>query len=198
MRALRAVSEGRAMPRWLHWAGGIGVIRPRTTAVFTVTLRPGRHYVIDRSHEGRQPAQATGRATRLDVMREDDRARLPAADATLTARDYAFRARGLEAGRRLVALRNAGAQPHDFVIAPILPGRTLEDVRAFATGEDESGPPPVDFAREVISGVLAPGTAQTVELDLQPDRYALLCFASDRKGGPPHVMQDMLAETKVE
>jgi hypothetical protein len=27
--------------------------------------------------------------------------------------------------------------------------------------------------------------------------YALLCFASDRKGGPPHVVKGMLAETRV-
>jgi Tol biopolymer transport system component len=27
--------------------------------------------------------------------------------------------------------------------------------------------------------------------------YALLCFASDRKGGPPHVVKGMLGETRV-
>jgi hypothetical protein len=27
--------------------------------------------------------------------------------------------------------------------------------------------------------------------------YALLCFASDRKEGPPHVVKGMLAETRV-
>ena len=40
--------------------------------------------------------------------------------------------------------------------------------------------------------------AQAVELNLRPGRYALLCFAADRKGGPPHVMQGMIAQTRVE
>ena len=82
------------------------------------------------------------------------------------------------------------------MVSPILPGRTLDDVRAFAAGDD-SGPPPVDFSREVISGVLAPGPAQTLALDLRPGRYALLCFASDRNGGPPHAVGGMVAEAQV-
>jgi hypothetical protein len=31
----------------------------------------------------------------------------------------------------------------------------------------------------------------------KPGKYALLCFVSDRKGGPPHVAQGMLAEITV-
>jgi hypothetical protein len=36
----------------------------------------------------------------------------------------------------------------------------------------------------MISGVLAGGTRENLPLDLKPGRYALLCFASDRAGGP--------------
>ena len=79
----------------------------------------------------------------------------------------------------------------------LVAGNTLEDVKKFATGEDESGPPPVDLEREVISVVLAGGTAQTMRLDLQSGRYALLCFASDRAGGPPHVVKGMVSEMTV-
>jgi plastocyanin len=42
------------------------------------------------------------------------------------------------------------------------------------------------------------GTRQTTELDLEkPGKYALLYFVSDRKGGPPHVAQGMIAEIAV-
>jgi hypothetical protein len=42
------------------------------------------------------------------------------------------------------------------------------------------------------------GTKQITELDLdKPGKYALLCFVSDRKGGPPHVAQGMVAEITV-
>jgi len=195
LAAVRAASAGRPLPRWLQWAGGVGVIRPRSKVSLRVDLRPGRHYVVDRSYERAHPGAVRGSSTLLTVTRAREQALLPAA-ATITARDYAFHGGDLRAGRRLVKLRNAGAQPHDVVIAPIVPGRTLDDVRAFALG-DESGPPPVDFSREVISGVLAPGQAQTLAVDLRPGSYALLCFASDRKGGPPHVVKGMLAETRV-
>ena len=83
------------------------------------------------------------------------------------------------------------------MLSPILEGRTLEDVKAFATGEEESGPPPVDFANEVISGVLGGGAKQTMRLNLQAGRYALICFASDRKGGPPHAAKGMVTEVTV-
>lgn len=195
LAAVRAVGEGKPMPAWMHWAGGLGVVRPGTTSTFTVTLRRGRHYVVDRSYRGRRAPAESG--TFLDVGRAGEAAVLPRAPATITAREYRFVARGLAAGPLVTRLRNAGRQPHDFVIAPILAGRTLADVRAFATGESEEGPPPVDFAREVISGALAPGTAQTMRLNLRPGRYALLCFTSDRRGGPPHVVSGMIAQATV-
>ncbi|CAN0495920.1 unnamed protein product, partial [Phaeothamnion confervicola] len=62
---------------------------------------------------------------------------------------------------------------------------------------DDSGPPPVDFSRETISGTLAGGTSEILALDLEPGRYALLCFASDRAGGPPHVAMGMIGEVTV-
>lgn len=39
---------------------------------------------------------------------------------------------------------------------------------------------------------------QITELDLaRKGKYALLCFVSDRKGGPPHVAKGMVAEVTV-
>ena len=194
LAALREAGEGKPLPRWLQWAGGVGVVRARSTATFTVDLRAGRYFVLDRSYAGRQPKRA--RPGVLTVKRAGERAQLPATTAAIVTNEYGFQASGLRAGRQLVALRNAGSQPHDVVVSPILPGRTLDDVRAFAAG-DESAPPPVDFSRETVSGVLAPGGAQTLALDLRPGRYALLCFASDRDGGPPHAVQGMVAEAQV-
>lgn len=87
------------------------------------------------------------------------------------------------------------AEPHNFVISPLRAGKTLADVKKYI--EDDSGPPPVDFSRETISGVLAGGSIENIPLDLRPGRYALLCFASDRAGGPPHVARAMLNEVTV-
>lgn len=196
--ALNKVREGAPLPSWLRWAGGIGVVRPGSRAAFTVDLRAGSYYVVDRSFEGK-PADLTAleQSARLEVRQGSDDAALATPRAAITATEYAFETRGLTASNDEVLLDNRGAEPHDFVLSPIVGGRTLEDVKAFATGEDESGPPPVDFANEVISGVLGGGSKQTMRLGLEPGRYALICFASDRRGGPPHVTRGMVTEVTV-
>jgi hypothetical protein len=172
------------------------VIRPGQRGSFTVELGPGRYYVIDRSFKGNRATLATLAArAALDVASQGKRAPLPAAAASLTATEYRFQTRRLTAGRHTVRLENAGKQPHNFVISPIRAGRTLADVAKYV--ENGSGPPPVDLERETISGVLERGTRQDLPLDLKPGNYALLCFASDRAGGPPHVAKGMLGEVTV-
>ena len=196
--ALNKVREGARMPSWLRWAGGIGVIRPGGNSTFTVDLRPGSYYVVDRSFEGK-PAELTALETsaRLEVRQAGDEAALAVPSAAIRATEYSFKTHGLTASNGEVLLENRGAEPHDFILSPIVEGRTLEDVKAFATGEDESGPPPVDFANEIISGVLDGGSKQTMRLGLKAGRYALICFTSDRGGGPPHVAKGMVTEVSV-
>ena len=196
--ALNKVREGAPMPSWLRWAGGIGVVRTGSSSTFTVDLRPGSYYVVDRSFEGK-PADlaALEKSARLEVRQAGDDAELATPAAAITATEYAFETRRLTASGAEVLLENRGAEPHDFVLSPIVRGRTLKEVKAFATGEDESGPPPVDFENEVISGVLEGGSKQTMRLGLKPGRYALICFASDRRGGPPHVAKGMIREVRV-
>jgi hypothetical protein len=80
---------------------------------------------------------------------------------------------------------------------PYKPGATLAEVRkAFRrTGGAE---PPLDFSNVAYTARIDGGTKQITELDLaKPGKYALLCFVSDRKGGPPHVAQGMVAEITV-
>ena len=196
--ALNDVREGSAMPTWLRWAGGIGVIRPGASVTFTVDLAPGSYYAVDRSFQGKSAQLASlGERARLDVRQAGAPAPMTTPVTAITATEYAYRTSGLAASDDDVLLENRGKQPHDFVLSPIVKGRTLEDVKAFATGEDESGPPPVDFENEVISGVLDGGSKQTMRLGLKPGRYALICFASDRRGGPPHVARGMVTEVTV-
>ena len=58
--------------------------------------------------------------------------------------------------------------------------------------------PPLDFAHVAYTARIDGGSKQITELDLdKPGKYALLCFVSDRKGGPPHVAQGMVAEITV-
>lgn len=69
--------------------------------------------------------------------------------------------------------------------------------KAFRRGQ-RGAEPPLDFENTVYTARIEGGARQITELDLdKPGKYALLCFVSDRKGGPPHVAQGMIAEVTV-
>ena len=52
--------------------------------------------------------------------------------------------------------------------------------------EGDNGPPPVDFEKLQGTTVLDAGREQIDELELAAGRYALVCFLTNRAGGPPH------------
>jgi len=61
-----------------------------------------------------------------------------------------------------------------------------------------SGPPPIDFENGFTTAVIDGGIEQVTDLELKKGKYAMICFIQDRKGGPPHVMQGMIAEANVQ
>jgi hypothetical protein len=86
---------------------------------------------------------------------------------------------------------------HHVIAVPYKPGATLAEVRNAFRGEG-GAEPPLDFENTSYTARIAGGTRQITELTLdRPGKYALLCFVSDRRGGPPHVAQGMIAETTV-
>ena len=83
-----------------------------------------------------------------------------------------------------------------MIAAPMAPGATIADVKKFF--RTEKGRPPLNFEEVVGTSVIDGGTAENVELELKSGKYALLCFISDRAGGPPHVAKGMISEATVE
>ncbi len=85
-----------------------------------------------------------------------------------------------------------------MIAFPYNKGTTLADVKkAFKEQGEPSGPPPLDFENITGTAVLEGGTKQVAELELKRGKYALVCFVSDRKGGPPHVAKGMVVEATV-
>jgi hypothetical protein len=194
--------EGSPIPDWLHAEGGIGQTAPGASATATVVLDEGSYHLIDTGNEGdgegpsnfEQGAQAT-----IEVSEGDDDAELPQPDATIEMNEYSFVTSGLKAGDNTFVLKNTGKELHHTIAAPIAEGATLADVRKFLQSEGgaQSGPPPLDFEKVVGTAVLDGGRDQIAELELQAGRYALLCFLTDRKGGPPHIAKGMIREIEV-
>jgi hypothetical protein len=129
------------------------------------------------------------------------------ATATIIASDRAgatprnrFTTSGLRLGHNRLRFRNTGTQMHHAILFPMLPGRTLDEVKqAFATERPPAGPPPVDFAGSAGTAALDADGAEVTDLVLRSaGRYALVCFIADRDGkGAPHFLDGMLKEVVV-
>jgi hypothetical protein len=184
-----AVHVGIPRPRWLIFVGGVPLTRPRGTGKAVQRLLPGIYYVTGAGGERgtRATFRVTGRASA---------ARLPAPASGITAVDYSYRFKDLQAGDTALEFANTGKEPHHAYFAPMQAGRTLREVLNFVQGK-LPGPPPVDQERVRETPILEGGQRQVTRLDLQSGRYAVLCFVSDREGGPPHIRKGMALEVKV-
>lgn len=190
----KALGAGKAIPDWFVAGGGAGSTAPGTETRVTQELSEGTYYVVDDEDEDNP---ASGGVAKLEVAGEVSKGSLPSGGKVI-AEDYAFTATGLKAGRNTVVLTNAGKEPHHLAAVPILPGKTIADVREFLERERRRARPPADFTSGVSTAVLAGGKSLATTLALRKGKYALLCFISDRKGGPPHVAKGMISEATVE
>lgn len=194
--------QASAIPKWAFLAGGVGQTDGSAPGRTVQRLQPGRYFIVDTDEpEGDDvPSYAeSGAITTLEVTGKPTKAELPrASGGAITAREYGFTTRRLRAGRVRVGFRNAGRQPHHVIAFPYNPGTTFADAKAFFAAEGEpTGPPPVDFARAFRTAALEGGNAQVAELRLKRGKYALICFLTDRAGGPPHLAKGMIAEAVV-
>lgn len=108
--------------------------------------------------------------------------------------DFSFTLAGpLTAGKRVIAVRNEGAQPHEVELVRLAPGKTAEEMLAWVH-KPEGTPPGLP-----LGGVapLARGGEAWFEVELEAGRYALICFVPDAKDGKPHFAHGMLQEIEI-
>lgn len=186
-----ALKAGRPLPGWLRTAGGVALTEPKQTGITVQRLAPGNYYVAGAGNE-------RGRVATFRVTGSDRPANLPPAKATLTADEYEFRFPSLEAGRQRFLFRNVGNEPHHAYFARMAGGATLDDVRGYLRRGVQGDDAPVRFDQGVVeTPVIEGGDRQVTELNLASGRYALLCFVSDRAGGPSHIEKGMVSEVRV-
>jgi hypothetical protein len=202
-RVFDSTGEGKPIPEWFRAEGGIGTTKAGETRTATQVLVPGRYIAFDTEGGGGPesegpPNYKRGGLVEFEVT-GDAAGDLPAsAGPTIRAADYSFETFDLRSGRNDVVFQNTGREPHHVVAAPIVEGKTIEDVEQALQEEGESDePPPIDEASGASTAVIDGGRTQIAQLELRPGRYALLCFISDRRGGPPHVARGMIAEATV-
>lgn len=197
--------EGGPIPSFIQDGGGVPAVEPGESASVTQVLAPGRYALLDDESSGDGPANAElGAQGEFTVTGPASDAELPAQPATVTATDdgedeYGFDFAGLTAGVNEVRFENTGEELHHALFFPIREGVTIDDVAtALASDAPPEGPPPVDFAAGTGTQVIDGGIAQNLSLDLDPGRYAVVCFVQDRDGGKPHVADGMIEELAIE
>jgi plastocyanin len=191
-------AEGSPSPGWIHVAGGTGPAPPGGKRSATQRLRPGSYIVYDAPFQNEGKRLKFGLASFKVEGETEDSGELPKAGAKIEAYEYGFRASGLTVGKNTIKFSNIGKEPHHVIAVPYKRGATLAEVRNAFGRDQESAEPPLDFKNVAYTARIDGGTTQITELDLdKPGKYALLCFVSDRKGGPPHVAQGMIAEITV-
>ena len=178
--------NGKPLPEWVIPAGGVGSVPSGQTATVTQELPPGKYVVVDLDSDANAELEVTGSSGAGELASDG---------GSIEATEYAFSSTGLKAGKSRVLFGNPGSEPHFIAGIGIKPGSTIDDVRKFF--RTEKGQPPIDESRNFNTAVIAGGAEQSVDVELEPGKYALLCFVPDRAGGPPHVVKGMISEAEV-
>lgn len=113
---------------------------------------------------------------------------------TITLVEYGFElSKPLAAGRQLIRVRNAGAEPHDLLLARLAPGKSVNDLPVWIAAQH--GPAPI----VPVGGLtpLAAGAESTIIVDLTPGEYGLICIFPDARDGEPHYMHGMMRQITV-
>jgi len=183
-------------PAWMVPYGGVNPPAPGTTTTAMQVIEAGNYAVVC-FVEGADhvPHLAKGMMRALTVTPSANaNTAEPRADVTLTLSDYTFTlSKPLVAGKQLIKVENAAAQPHEVVLVQLGPGKTIQDVGKWVF--DMKGPPP----GKPIGGIPAfvKGKNSFFEADLAPGEYGMICFVPDAKDGKPHVQHGMTTQFKV-
>jgi len=191
---LAEATSGKPFPEWFFAAGGAGVTPADGETTVTQVLEPGTYYAFDT--EGSEGPPDASTITGMEVTGEESDDSL-AGDATISAFEYGFESEGIAAGENEFVFENKGVQPHHVIALKMVGDSTIEDVNEFFKS-DGGGKPPVEEGPPVGTAVVEGGESQLTSFELEPGRYALVCFISDRQGGPPHVVKGMIEELEVE
>lgn len=201
LEVVNSNEDGEPIPDWLKAAGGIGTTKAGQTRSVELVLEEGTYHAVDTGSSGEDNAEnhaENGGFASFEVSGGDGDEDLSDADASIEMNEYSFVAEGLKAGTNRFVLRNAGDELHHTIAVKMNEGATIAQVREFFASEGPSeGPPPVDFESIQTTAVLDAGGEQIDGLELEAGSYALLCFITDRAGGPPHVAKGMLREVEV-
>jgi hypothetical protein len=197
--ALKAAGPaGWPLPAWMHSVGGPNVSAAGGESNATLNLEPGDYaaFCVVPTPQG-APHFMLGMIKGFTVTPSvKPAAVLPNADLTITLKDYDFvLSRPLTSGPHVIAITNAGTQPHEVVINRFGEGQTVAQFAAWGEKPDGKSVP-----SDPMGGVtdIPPGKTVVIEGTFPPGRYGFVCFTRDKKDGKPHHSLGMMKEFTVQ
>ena len=193
-------SEEAAIPEYLLGAGGVGVINGGQSATTTQKLDAGSYIYFCTVGDGDAQHYKHGMIGTMTVKGDKGKGDLPKADGSIKAREYGFDLSGLKAGTNTVSFENTGKEFHHAFLAPLAPGTTFDQAKAAfnAPPDQQTGPPPIQFEKATSLSVLTPGgNLVQSNVNLEKGTYVVLCFITDKAGGPPHFTKGMFQQLDI-
>lgn len=187
-------TDGNAAFALVEVVGGVGVIQPGASQSVTVNLpKPGLYIALCAitNAEG-IPHLALGMIKPIEVVAPADvvATETPKADLKVQMLDFGYDIpTEVNAGKQIWEVVNAGAQPHEMLIAKLEDGKTLTDVMTYLQN-GEQGEAPYEF--QGGAQAIATSYSSFVEFDLAPGDYVALCFVPDPATGKPHFVLGMI------
>jgi hypothetical protein len=165
---------------------------PRGTSIAQTTLQPGKYIALDTAR-GRPPFPLTT----FTVAQAPTPAALPAAKATQTAIDFAFRGPTVLHDGTLVRARNHGWLVHMITAAGVPNRRTGKAVIALLrSGHDGKAQRLETHAFFALAWPISHGAVQQTILDTHPGYYVEECMM-DTQDGREHTQLGMLRLIRV-
>jgi hypothetical protein len=176
--------------------GGTGLVAAdsESQADAVADLTPGTYVFICfvEDKEG-APHLAHGMLEPFEVTGTDESSPVPEADVEVELVDYGIDLPESIAGDALLEVTNAAdLEPHEMIVARLDDGAAAEDV---LDALDAGTSPPATS----VGGVQAilPGATQSLQLDLEPGRYVVICHIPSPFDQTPHYDKGMIREVTV-
>lgn len=193
---LVALTAGGAHPAWMLAAGGPNAVPHGGESVATVLLTPGFYVAfchVKSPDNVLHFAKGMMKALTVTAVRAPA-APLPAADLTVTLRDYSFAfSRPPTRGWHRIAVHNAGAQRHELILSRLAPGKTSRDFIAWMN--TQRGAPPVIPSGGTTD--LPAGGTMLIDVNLRQGSYSIVCRVRDSSDGRPHDEHGMYGQFVV-
>ena len=182
------------------FVGGPNEAVPGKSTTATLKLDPGKYAVVCfiPSPKDGKPHEAKGMVKQVEVVESDESVETaPVADSTIELSEFTFIVPDDFDGKGVVDITNVGNQIHELVMVKLSDGKTATDAAKYF-GAPKGTPPFTTIPG--VGGIVGLSSKQHawLTMDLDPGKYALICFFPDpNKGGQPHVLEGMLKEVTI-